>query len=118
MMYAKYAAEWIFVIDADMYIGYFDRNMCAFMTGQYGQCEVGKEEAASASIDPNLLDWFNNHVEQCPDDNGCLRPCIRWIGLVDQSTAISFTTQPPLNVIAALKERAELFCTEPNGVIR
>jgi hypothetical protein len=32
---------WLFIVDTDSYAGNFERCMCAYMTGQIGECEVG-----------------------------------------------------------------------------
>ncbi len=37
--------HYLFVIDTDTYAGSFEREICAYVTGQIGECEVGKEEA-------------------------------------------------------------------------
>ena len=34
---------WGFIIDTDQYAGNFERELCAWTTGQIGECEVGKE---------------------------------------------------------------------------
>ena len=34
------------IIDTDEYSGNFEREMCAYCTGQVGECEVGEEEQA------------------------------------------------------------------------
>ena len=40
--------HYLFVIDTDIYAGNFERQMCAYITGQIGECEVGKENAELA----------------------------------------------------------------------
>ena len=37
--------KYLFVIDTDSYSGNFEREMCAYCTGQIGDCEVGIEHA-------------------------------------------------------------------------
>jgi len=34
-----------FIIDTNEYAGNFEREMCAYCTGQIGDCGVGEEEA-------------------------------------------------------------------------
>ncbi len=33
---------YLFVIDTDTYAGNFEREMCAYVTGQIGECEVSR----------------------------------------------------------------------------
>jgi hypothetical protein len=70
--------KYIFVIDTDQYAGNFEREMCACLTGQVGQCEVGKEEKAKfrKEVGEDMYDSMDSWVEQRPDpDHGWLRPC-------------------------------------------
>jgi hypothetical protein len=67
---------YIFVVDTEQYAGNFERAMCAYITGQVGQCTVGEECATTfeeeVDLDENLFDLM---VEQVPDEHGCHRPC-------------------------------------------
>lgn len=94
--------EYLLVIDTDSYAGNFERQLCAFATGEIGECQVGDEEqdlffeaAAEAGYslgfpaddDDNLAlrqgDWtldysgfeppFGDLITQKSDD-GCYRP--------------------------------------------
>lgn len=75
------AIEYIFVIDTNKYSGNFERQMCAYCTGFYGECEVGKEYAKMFDKDFNIEDEyegdniFYENIEYKSDD-GCSRPCI------------------------------------------
>jgi hypothetical protein len=40
----------LFVVDTDTYAGNFEREMCAYITGQVGECEVGEEIAKAARM--------------------------------------------------------------------
>lgn len=73
-------ASCMFVIDTEQYSGNFEREMCAFITGRTGGCEVGYEEASLASQDLNeeAVAWFEDHLESHSDDNGTSRPCSIW----------------------------------------
>lgn len=64
------------VIDTDSYSGNFERQMCAYITGRIGECDVGEKEAriAKSEIDSDILGWFNLNILSEPDDNGCYRP--------------------------------------------
>ncbi len=59
------------VIKTNSYTGNFEREMCAFLTGQVGECEVGKE------LKDVLLDKpdFEHNIQHVADDHGCYRPC-------------------------------------------
>jgi len=54
-----------FVIDTNMYSGNFERELCAYITGVVGDCEVGTNK-----IEFNEIDG----VMQVADDHGCERP--------------------------------------------
>jgi len=69
----------IFVIDTEQYAGNFEREMCAYMTGQYGECGVGDD---MARLFEQETDWpenlFDSITEQVPDEHGCCRPAKIW----------------------------------------
>jgi hypothetical protein len=69
-------SNFTFIIDTEQYAGNFEREMCAFMTGQFGECEVGKElaEQARKLLPENVLEWFDEHIISLPDERGCRRP--------------------------------------------
>jgi len=69
--------RYLFVIDTDMYSGNFERPMCAFMTGQFGDCGVGQEEADIFEKEVPDADMFEL-IDQQPDDHGCMRPATIW----------------------------------------
>lgn len=81
------STRFILVVDTDQYSGNFERQMCAHITGQIGECEVGKEcipEIEDLEEDHtqfhvgdmmNWMKWFDEHVLQVADDHGCHRPC-------------------------------------------
>lgn len=67
----------IFVIHTDAYSGNFERELCAYITGQIGECGVG-EDLASDFLDEvgdEAADLFSDIVMQVNDDRGCARPC-------------------------------------------
>ena len=70
------APEFTFIIDTEQYAGSFEREMCAYVTGQIGECGVGDDmqEVALAELDDESSTWFDNHVASHPDDSGCRRP--------------------------------------------
>ena len=74
--------KWIFVIDTDSYAGNFERDMCAYITGVLGDCEVGDEFAKLYDKEMNTGRWegiFADYLEQRPDEHGCCRPCSCWV---------------------------------------
>ena len=63
--------EWTFVIDTNEYAGNFEREMCAWLTGQVGECDVGKEMAAvaRAELGPKTTEYFENNIGMVADDH-------------------------------------------------
>lgn len=67
--------HYLFVIDTDTYAGSFERQMCAYVTGQIGECEVGKENAELAMQEiPDVVARLEELIESVPDEDGCHRP--------------------------------------------
>ena len=67
--------NYLFVIDTDTYAGNFERQMCAYVTGQIGECEVGKEQAELAKQEiPDVVAQLEELTEHVPDEHGCHRP--------------------------------------------
>jgi hypothetical protein len=71
---------YMFVVDTDIYSGNFEREMCAYMTGMVGQCEVGEElaEVAKEELGPEKVEFFESEVCQMYDENGVSRPVTIW----------------------------------------
>src|SRR5215469_5557664 len=71
---AGQVVTWL-IIDTDRYSGNFERDLCAFVTGRYGDCEVGKEVAGRvlAAAD-GTLDWTEEAICQTADESGVYRP--------------------------------------------
>jgi|WetSurMetagenome_2_1015567.scaffolds.fasta_scaffold619841_2 hypothetical protein len=91
-----------FVIQTNEYTGNFEREMCAFVTGQTGECGVGEE-----FVDEAITEQFDN-VMCVADDHGCHRP----VSLHDKNNndlVIFFEEKPTKKQIALMKERSELF---------
>ncbi len=66
----------MFVVDTDKYSGNFEREMCAYMTGHIGDCEVGEEEAKLfREFHTDLPDGLPGIIK-VSDDHGCFRPCV------------------------------------------
>jgi hypothetical protein len=77
-------SKYVLVIDTEQYAGNFERELCAYCTGQIGECEVGDDEAKvfheEVPADPFVDKHGDSVLEQRPDDSGspCLRPCAAW----------------------------------------
>lgn len=66
----------LLVIDTEQYAGNFERDMCAYATGQIGECGVGDDQAEIARREiPEVVDKIEEIIAQVADDNGCHRPC-------------------------------------------
>lgn len=83
-MAAENVTSVVVAIDTTDYSGNFEREMCAFITGQVGECDVGSELAEEAQEElaqdtfNNTLDWIEDHIVSESDDNGCHRPASIW----------------------------------------
>jgi hypothetical protein len=62
------------VIDTEQYAGNFEREMCAHLTGQYGDCGVGSKIAAGVVDDIKHLAWWTRHIAQEANEHGTRRP--------------------------------------------
>lgn len=63
--------EYGLIIKTDKYTGNFEREMCAYMTGHTGDCEVGDEESVEFLKEyPQKLAG----IIKKPDEHGCFRP--------------------------------------------
>lgn len=58
------------IVDTNKYAGNFEREMCAYATGQIGECGVGSEEVVENI--PHSL-WWGIFVDEVCDE-GCYRP--------------------------------------------
>ena len=66
---------YLFVIDTDTYAGNFEREMCAYVIGQVGECEVGKDNSELAKQEiPDVVARLEELIESVPDEHGCHRP--------------------------------------------
>ena len=64
---------WGFIIDTSEYSGNFERELCAHLTGQIGECGVGRQ-----FIDDEIAAKFDGLLMHVPDEHGCHRPCSIW----------------------------------------
>jgi len=67
--------NYTFVIDTEQYAGNFERQMCAYVTGQIGACGVGDEEAKQYKTETHKqpLSFIEERVDD-NDDSPCMRP--------------------------------------------
>ncbi len=65
-------APYLFVIDTTDYAGNFERELCAFITGRIGDCEVGRE-MSELFTEETGQEPFENVIGEA-DDHGCYRP--------------------------------------------
>jgi len=65
----------ILAIDTDTYAGNFEREMCAYITGRVGECDVGAEYASMFDSEcPDQASTMDRLVVSVPDEHGCHRP--------------------------------------------
>lgn len=111
----------LLVIDTGEYAGNFERRMCAYVTGQVGECQVGEEEAEKAVQVLKHLEWIEDHIQHIEDEYGCERPVSIWPteGQMQtarhpayNSVAIFFDEVPPAEVLAEMVARAIEFCAK------
>lgn len=70
-MVDEFKAPFAFVIDTNQYAGNFERELCAYITGRIGDCQVG--EVNAAKFQSEVGEPFENVVDEA-DDHGCRRP--------------------------------------------
>lgn len=94
-----------FNIYTDSYAGNFEREMCAYITGQIGECGVGSIELAEEELTPEEFKYFEDNIAQVPDDHGCFRP-VAFASDDINGLCIFFNSRPKLEIIALMKSRA------------
>lgn len=113
----------LFVIRTDSYAGNFEREMCGYITGQYGDCEectitksVGEREAELFEKEcPDNYDEFEDLVISFPGEHGCQRPVTIWSNECT-AVAIFLETKPTDAQLDLMRERARKFAkmTDPH----
>lgn len=73
--------KYVFVIDTTDYAGNFEREMCAYVTGVVGECEVGSEfaemyEEEMKQEESIFFEYLDHRCEE--DDHGFARPAAIW----------------------------------------
>lgn len=59
------------IIHTNSYTGNFEREMCAYVTGHFGDCEVGSEQ-----VEDGIQEKFEGYIRNEHDEHGCSRPVI------------------------------------------
>lgn len=121
---------YLIIIDTDSYAGNFEREMCAYLTGQFADDGVGEDigEEMRDSEEIKHIEWWDEHIAPVEDEKGSefYRPCdiyptegatktIVFNGKnVEQteynSVAIFTDIVPPKKVLNELVKRAKKFC--------
>ena len=113
----------IIVLDTTTYAGNFERQLCAYITCQLGDCEIGEELAKVANKELKHLDWWKENI--CPQESEegseFMRPCTLWqTEDIDKnkktayfSVAIFVENFPPQEVLNEMIDRAKSFCNDP-----
>lgn len=113
-------APFLFVIDTADYAGNFEREMCAYLTGFVGDCEVGTDMAEVYDKEVNTEPFtnpFEDIIVSEPDEHGCYRPVTIYPAPNGDmnSVAILFEFRPCAEQIALMKERAYRFAALPEN---
>jgi hypothetical protein len=106
----------IVIADTDSYSGNFERPLVAYVTGRYGSCRVGEEEAELAE-----RELGEDFIEDMPEilyfGEPCSRPATIWPGTSGGYTSVAWAYElmPSKELLGLFKERAAKFC-EKNGI--
>ncbi len=102
--------SYIVLISTNNYSGNFERELTAYVTGCYGECEVGKREAN---------DFLNNveddslftEIAYCIHDDTASRPCSIWPNAdgIYNSVAIFFNDKPLPVEMAIIRDRLSTY---------
>lgn len=66
---------YVFLVDTNQYAGSFEREMCAYITGRWGECGVGRDLARFVlARDAEELAAIEPYIVGKTDDHGCHRP--------------------------------------------
>lgn len=100
--------EYLFVIDTDSYAEDFEREMCAYLTNQIGDCEVGDNYI---DVDNPIGEEIEDIILQKPNKHGCCRPVTIEVPNVKKhnSVGIYFEEEPTSSQITVMKQRALKF---------
>ena len=103
----------LFVIKTDSYAENFEREMCGYMTGEIGDCNVGDNEVEMFITDyPGNTD-FEVIVTRFPDKHGYCCP-VTVCGDEYNDVAIFLETRPTDEQLVLMRERARKFAEMTN----
>ncbi len=108
------------VIDTDSYAGNFERDMCAYLTGQVGECTVGSDIVKWFSSDIKHLEWWQKNIvkRSNPDqESKCKRPTTAYWNdknCAYNSVAIYVKKIPSEDIFSEFKERISYYCANRN----
>jgi hypothetical protein len=105
----------IVVFDTNRYSGNFERELCAFVTGRFGECYVGQEIARCVRTELRHRDWYERNVVNEIDDCDIARPAATWDApdtAATESVAIFVEEFPPKGVLAEMVRRTKRYCKE------
>lgn len=92
------------LIHTNKYSGNFEREICAFATGQYGECGVGSEEAEEAfeGMTTKSFEWWKSNIDLVADEHACYRPVAiaPTPGYINNGIGKQFVDTPENRVIA------------------
>ena len=93
------------IVDTDQYSGNFEREMCAWVTGQIGECGAGIEEAEEQKELIVHLNWWEENIYDVPDEHSTYRPCAIEItpGYFNNGSGLHFIDTPENRVIGKQK---------------
>jgi hypothetical protein len=92
-----------FIIDTDSYAGDFERELCGFITGHYGDCEVGMAMAKLFMKDHTPIDGVTDRID--PESGSCGQATV-FDGNDFNSVLIHFYKEPTQKDIDLMKARA------------
>ncbi len=104
------------VVDTDSYSGDFERQLCAYATGQYGACSVGDDIAEYLSSDIKHLEWWQKNIvkrTEARHEAKCKRPATIYFNHKNNqytSVAIYLKKIPTDDILSEFKERVIDFC--------
>ncbi len=95
-----------FVVKTNQYSGSFEREMCGYITGTYGDCEVGQSYARCFSKEVGNSEGLFDNVVYLADMHGSLRP----VSMYGQTgIIIFFNRRPSKKQIKIMQDRAIKF---------
>lgn len=93
-MVYDFNSPYAIIINTDAYAGNFERDMCAFVTGSYGECGVGSE-LAELFHEEEGQDTFLSGITDSVSDGSCYRPCSMFNDDDSNQSVIIFLTDQP-----------------------